>query len=164
MVVICLRIGILTVPLVQRHVKNGFILLNRSKHTKKNIQGLFVSFVQERKGREKAANKGVRNKSEQNSSKQETVRKTGKQEKEERNPQKKECELNLNCKQVQKKSKINIKKEERKYQKNEGEVNQNTKQIIKSIKVRQARRGRRKATEKGMRNVFEQKRNTEKTR
>lgn len=48
-----------------------------------------------------------------------------------------------------------MKKEERKYQKNEGEVNQNTKQIIKSIKVRQARRGRRKATEKGMRNVFE---------
>lgn len=63
--------------------------------------------------------------------------------------------MNLNCKQVQKKSKINIKKEERKYEKNEGEVNQNTKQIIKSIKVRQARRGRRKATEKGMRNVFE---------
>ena len=48
-----------------------------------------------------------------------------------------------------------MKKEERKYQKNEGKVNQNTKQIIKSIKVRQARKGRRKAKEKGMRNVFE---------
>lgn len=42
------------------------------------------------------------NKSEQNSNKQKTVRKTDKQEKEERKPQKKECEVNLNCKQVQK--------------------------------------------------------------